>query len=135
MVSVAEEDRDVLKFLWFDDPRKKNPDIIILRFTRVVFGVSSSPFLLNATIAHHMENYRQEDPEFVTKFGRAIYVDDVIFGAQDDDNTFELYLKSKKRLSKGGFNLRKFITNSSNLRTRIHWNEMEFLLEKPESIC
>ena len=68
MVSVAEEDRDVLRFIWVDDPRKKNPDIIILRFTRVVFGVSSSPFLLNATIAHHMENYRWEDPEFVTKF-------------------------------------------------------------------
>ena len=135
MVSVAEEDRDVLRFIWVDDPRKKNPDIIILRFTRVVFGVSSSPFLLNATIAHHMENYRREDPEFVTKFSRSIYVDDVISGAQDDDSTFELYLKSKKRLSEGGFNLRKFITNSSNLRTRMNRNEMEILLEKPESIC
>ena len=46
-----------------------------------------APFLLNATIAHHMETYRQEDPEFVTKFGRSIYVDDVIFGTGDDDNT------------------------------------------------
>ncbi|MCG8623377.1 MAG: hypothetical protein MJE68_15465, partial [Proteobacteria bacterium] len=48
MISVAEHDRNVLRFLWVDDLAKDPPDIRILRFTRVVFGVSSSPFLLNA---------------------------------------------------------------------------------------
>lgn len=43
-VSVAEEDRDVLRFLWVDDVRKEIPEIVMLRFARVVFGVSSSPF-------------------------------------------------------------------------------------------
>ena len=31
---------------------KEEPNIILLRFTRVVFGVLLSPFLLNATVAH-----------------------------------------------------------------------------------
>ena len=44
MVSVDEEDWDDLRFIWVDDPKKENPEIIILRFTRVVFGISSSPF-------------------------------------------------------------------------------------------
>jgi hypothetical protein len=55
MVSVARVDRNVLRFLWFDDVWIEHPKVITLRFTRVVFGVSSSPFLLNATIRHHIE--------------------------------------------------------------------------------
>ena len=40
IVSVAEEDRDVLRFLWVDDPLKEKPSVVLLRFTRVVFGLS-----------------------------------------------------------------------------------------------
>ena len=45
MIAVAPRDRDVLRFLWLDDVDKQVPNIITFRFTRVVFGVSSSPFL------------------------------------------------------------------------------------------
>ena len=53
MVSVQKEDRDFLRFLWVKDLKSDVPEVTVLRFTRVVFGVSSSPFLLNATIKHH----------------------------------------------------------------------------------
>ena len=43
MVAVTPEDR-ILRFLWLDDIDKKHPKIQILQFTRVIFGVSSSPF-------------------------------------------------------------------------------------------
>ena len=33
MVGIAEEDRDVLRFLWVDYIEKKNPEIVVLRFT------------------------------------------------------------------------------------------------------
>ena len=56
MVAVKREDRDVLRFLWTDDLESNEPHPLEFRFTRVVFGVSSSPFLLNATIRHHLEN-------------------------------------------------------------------------------
>ena len=55
MILVAPKDHDALCFLWFTDVFKENPDIVKLRFTRVVFGVCSSPFLLNATVKHHLE--------------------------------------------------------------------------------
>ena len=122
-VSIAEEDRDVLRFLWFDDVKKECPAVIVLRFARVVFRVSSSPFLLNATVKHHVERYESEDPEFVETFLRSIYVDDVSSGGDTDEEAYQLYVKSKVRLAEGGFNLRKFVTNSPRLRKQIEDNE------------
>ena len=43
MISIAEEDRDVLRFLWLDDIKSDLPRIQVLWFARVVFGVASSP--------------------------------------------------------------------------------------------
>ena len=88
-----------------------------------MFGLSSSPFLLNATIKHHIEQYEQCDPDFARKFLESIYVDDLTSGDSDVDSTFELCVKSKLRLKEAGFNLRKFITNSGELRARIEDNE------------
>ena len=123
MVHMNETDKDVLRFLWVDDIDKAEPKVITLRFTSVVFGLSSSLFLLNAAIKHHIEKYEQCDPDFTKKFLESIYVDDLTSGDSDVDSTFELYVKSKLRLREAGFNLRKFVTNSGILRARIEDNE------------
>ena len=127
MISVTPQDRDVLRFLWVDDVLKDVPSVQTYRFTRVVFVVSSSLFLLNATIKHHLEQYNKTCPQFVQSFLRSVYVDDVSFGADDDDNAYELYTKSKRILRDGGFNLRKFVTNSTTLQQRIDEAEAEFV--------
>ena len=44
---MAEKDRKVLHFLWVSDITQNQPKFIVPRFNRVVFGVSSSAFLLN----------------------------------------------------------------------------------------
>ena len=93
MISIDEKERDMLRFLWVDDIYSELPRKQVLRFPRVVFGVSSSPFLLNATIKHHMDKYRFTDEVFVDKFLRSIYVDDVSFGADAAEAGYELYLK------------------------------------------
>ena len=101
MVSVADEDKDVLRFLWLDDINSELPRIKVLRFARVMFGVSSSPFLLNSTIKHHMNGYKEVDQQFVEKLEQSIYVDDVTFGACNEHETFQLYKKAKCWLAEG----------------------------------
>ena len=97
--------------------------MVTYRFTRVVFGVSSSPFLLNATIRHHIERYTWTDPAFVDKFLRGVYVDDLSSGGPSVEVCYEFYLKAKGRLAEGGFNLSKLLSNSPELLQRIRLNE------------
>ena len=96
----------------------------MLRFSRVL-GVSSSPFLLNAIIKHNIDHYRTVDQQFVEKFEQSIFVDDVTFGAKDEEDTFQLYKKAKGWLAEGAFNLRKFHTNSPKLQQWIDTEEVK----------
>jgi len=116
MISICERDRDALRFLWFDNITKERPQVCAFRFARVVFGVSSSPFLLNATIRHHLNKYLSSHPELVSSILQSIYVDDILFGADSEEEAFTLYKESKALLKTGGFNLRKFTTNSGELQ-------------------
>ncbi|KAL5475814.1 hypothetical protein EMCRGX_G025680 [Ephydatia muelleri] len=125
MIKVADEDRDALRFLWLEDVGSEIPRVKVFRFTRVVFGVASSPFLLNATLKYHIQRYSASDQAFISKFQQSIYVDDVTFGACSVNEAFELYTKSKSYLAEGGFNLRKFTSNSTELMKCIDVNERE----------
>ena len=123
MVGVNEADRDVLRFLWVKDPFSSESKVEIKRFTRLVFGVSSSPFLLNATLQHHMSKYALCDPEFVKKFLEALYVDDLSTGDRNVEETYQLFLKSKLRMLEAGFNMRKWSSNSKELIEKIKASE------------
>ena len=84
MVSIDEADRDVLRFIWVDDIARDSPELKIYRFPRVVFGVSPSPFLLNATIRFHLEKYLETNKILVRQLLQSTYVDDIISGGQTD---------------------------------------------------
>ena len=58
-ISVVPEHRDNLRYLWFDDVYKNNPETVKYRFTRVIFGSSPSQFLLNGTVKMHVEKYEK----------------------------------------------------------------------------
>ena len=78
MIAVDKKNRDVLRFLWVDDVSKKNPDLRIYRFTRVVFGISSSPFLLNAILKYYLEQFLDTNKCTVNCLLQSTYVDDVV---------------------------------------------------------
>ena len=46
MVSIKEEDRNMLRFLWFDNPKQDRPKIAQFRFNRLLFGLRPLPSIL-----------------------------------------------------------------------------------------
>ena len=100
-------------------------EIVTLRFTRVVFGVTSSPFLLNATIDTHIRKLETIEPAFVSKFLKSMYVDDLTTSIPDVDSAYAFYQRGLEKLLEAGFKLRKFMTNSVSLYTKLASKEVE----------
>ena len=59
-VGIAALHRDYLRFLWYD-LQAEDEQVVIYRFLRVVFGITSSPFLLNGTVRHHLSDYLEKE--------------------------------------------------------------------------
>ena len=78
-----------------------------------------------------MAKFESIDWQFVNKFHRSVYVDDLTSGAQDVDSAYDFYIKSKLCLAEASFNLRKFETNSPELRERMAENERSLCQEPP----
>ena len=62
---MVECDLNYLRFLWVKDISQQDSDLQVFRFTHVAFGLSSSPFLLNATVRHHLEKCRASNPDII----------------------------------------------------------------------
>ena len=118
-IEVHDEDRDCLRFLWVRDIDATNLEVMAYRFKRVVFGVNSSPFLLNAVLRYHLDKYKATDPQFVDCLKRSFFVDDLVTSCRNSEEAYLLYEKAKMRMLEGGFKLRKWKTNVDKLSQKI----------------
>ena len=119
MVGIKADHKDMLRFLWFDDPLSDDPATIILRFNRLMFGLRPSPSILGSVIQHHLDSYKKSEPEMAELLSKSFYVDDLLAGEKSVSKAFEIYEKSKKIMAAGGFNLRKWNSNSQEVIKRI----------------
>ncbi|GBN52144.1 hypothetical protein AVEN_1231-1 [Araneus ventricosus] len=87
-IEVNGKDRDVSRFLFTDNPTDGSKLTQIYRFTRVLFGVNSSPFMLAATIKHHLRKYQGIYPETSEFLNNSIYIDDIIGGHQNTEDAY-----------------------------------------------
>ncbi len=94
MIAVCPSDRDALRFLWVDDVQSETPEIIT--YARVVFGVSCSPFLLNATLKEHLHSYSERNPKVCTKLVNSLYAENVNTGTYTVEEATKLYESSKE---------------------------------------
>ncbi|GFT19394.1 uncharacterized protein NPIL_29141 [Nephila pilipes] len=100
------------------------PHQAVYRFNRVNFGVSSSPFLLAATIRNHIEKYKHEFPDTVELLDRSFYVDDLISGGNEFEEALQTSRRAKYVMEAAGMDLRKWITNDTNLMEQ--WKKENF---------
>ena len=96
----------------------------MFRFRRLVFGLRPSPSILGFTIKHHLAKYSQSETKLVEVLENSFYVDDLITGEDSVEESFQIYKGSKQIMATGGFNLRKWHSNSDELLAKIESNEL-----------
>ena len=77
-IEVKEEDRDSFRFLYNVNGVEKH-----LRFARVPFGAEASPFVLGATLQHHLNKQPAEFQYTVDALKKNTYVDNLMHGGED----------------------------------------------------
>ena len=132
-ISIDPSQRDLLRFLWVDTKDPNNPTVVSLRFARLLFGLSVSPYVLNATIRHHLESNEEFNAEFVENVKNSLYVDDYASSFNSEDECFAMYEQLKSCFSKGGFNMRKWASNNKSLLERIGKAETDETVETKEN--
>ena len=87
-----------------------------MRFTRVPFGNSASPFLLNATIKFHLKKYDSTDPT-VTELEHNLYVDDWLSGCDIVEQSACHIRGANEIMSTASMHFAKWASNCAELVT------------------
>ncbi|GFT08153.1 integrase catalytic domain-containing protein, partial [Trichonephila clavipes] len=121
-------DRDFTRFFWTDN---LNNEPYVLNFTRVLFGLRPSPYLLAATLKHHFKKYRKQYPHTFELLNSSIYVDDLICGQNDVPDALRTTLECLQIFSDAGMLLRKWRSNSKQLN--LLWQQEGVKTESSET--
>ena len=102
-VGIHDEDRDAFRFLFNLNGNEEH-----LRFRRVPFGVEASPFMLGATIEHHLDQQPAEFESTVNELRENTYVDNVMTTRSDCAELVKFRQEATKILEGGMFPLHKW---------------------------
>lgn len=105
----SEEDKNRFCFFWYE-----NGTLVAYRYNSLVFGFTTSPFILNYILRLHASRYPND---FCSQtLSNSFYVDNLIASSDDVSLLRELYEVSRSRMSEGGFELRSWTCNELGLR-------------------
>ena len=118
-VKVDVEHRNLLRFLWWDDPEMKR-DLVEFRRTVHLFDATSSQgcasFAFKTTADRYQESCGREGADFMR---RNLYVDDGLKSVQFVEEAKELIKNTKSLCQKGGFRLHKFTSNHKEVMSPV----------------
>ncbi|UYV71063.1 hypothetical protein LAZ67_8001573 [Cordylochernes scorpioides] len=106
-IGIKEEDRDYLRFLWHTEDGR----LITYRHKRVVFGITTSPYLLKATLSLHLDKTPEHLKITAEQLKSSFYVDNCLSSFQNVEETEKFVKESTELLSTACFNLRDWVSN------------------------
>uniref|UniRef100_A0A1I7RUL0 Integrase catalytic domain-containing protein n=1 Tax=Bursaphelenchus xylophilus TaxID=6326 RepID=A0A1I7RUL0_BURXY len=128
-LGLRKEDRDTVRILWLKDISKPptNDNIRELRYTRIIFGATPSPFLLAATIQWHFKNsvVDEETRQIYEEVISQIYVDNLIIMGSDEPEVLKKVKKIHGMFKEMNMPLREYMTNSPRILEELKKDGMD----------
>ena len=112
-IRLHPDDRDFTRFFWLTDPTDPSSQFCVYRFKVVPFGATSSPFMLNAVLQHHL---KQHTSAMSHDMQANLYVDNVISGCDTEQEAVKYYKEARTIMSSANFNLQSWSSNSAELK-------------------
>ena len=130
-VGLQSVDRDFVRFLWFKDPQHPEVGLDTYRFASVLFGSTSSPFLLMATLDYHLSRSNSPFKEFIAN---NLYVDNLQGSLSKEEELLEFYEEANTELESANMPLRKWVSNNRKLRDRIQEDNSDYVVPDITSV-
>ena len=111
-IMIHESERDALRFHWRADTYS---EIETYRFTRVLFGLAPSPFLLGGVLECHLNSWAKKYPEEAERLRRSFYVDDFLTDGQNLQQAQERKKIAVEIMRDATFELHKWHSNQLQL--------------------
>ncbi|XP_064472444.1 uncharacterized protein LOC135386595 [Ornithodoros turicata] len=121
-IALHKQDTDALRFLWYTSTPiagQPLPSIETWRMTPVSFGARSSPFLLSATIQHHLQQAEEDYLQTATLLEQSFYVDDLVVSVSTSENARTLHEETLSIFEAAGMKIKKWVTNDKALLREI----------------
>ncbi len=121
-ILLNDSEKDWHRFL----ARNSSGKIEDRRMLCLTFGIKSSPFLATQVLRILANTYESSHPRAALAIREEFYMDDVLSGADSNEAALDLHKELLDLLSRAGMHLRKWRSNSSQLKEKI----LPELLEK-----
>lgn len=121
-ILVHPDDRTFQLILWRSHP---NQSPSIFQLNTVTYGINSSPYLAIRTLHQLADDHGDEFPHAAHVLRNHTYVDDIISGADTENEALTLQSQLISLLSHGRFELRKWVSNSPKLLSNLPDTHLE----------
>ncbi|XP_055543811.1 uncharacterized protein LOC129729327 [Wyeomyia smithii] len=120
-VIIHPDDTPLLRILWRFSPTEP---ISTYEMSRVTFGLAPSSFLATRCLQQLAHDEGDQFPRAKTALVFDFYVDDYIGGAESEEEAILLRQELVQLLSKGGFRLHKWVSNSKAVLSELASDEL-----------